>query len=115
MALLCRTRITNMLITAYITILWPVFEYACQVLHFNIQEYLSEDIEQIQRRASRILLPLMSYSEAWDFTGIPSEKHYANNFLKRMWIVINLAKYCTLKQQQTTVWYVSNVTKIQVQ
>ena len=62
---------TNTLITVYTTIIRPVLEYACQVWHFNIQEYLSEDIEQIQRRAFRILFPLMSYREARDFTGIP--------------------------------------------
>ena len=62
---------TNTLITVYTTIIRPVLEYACQVWHFNIQEYLSEDIEQIQRRAFRILFPLMSYREAWGFTGIP--------------------------------------------
>jgi hypothetical protein len=53
------------------TIIRPVLEYACQVWHFNIQEYLSEDIEKIQRRALRISLPLMSYREARNFTGIP--------------------------------------------
>ena len=62
---------TNTLITVYTTIIRPVLEYACQVWHLNIQEYLSEDIEQIQRRAFRILFPLMSYREARDFTGIP--------------------------------------------
>ena len=61
---------TNTLITVYTTIIRPVLEYACQVWHFNIQEYLSEDIEQVQRRAFRILFPLMSYREARDFTGI---------------------------------------------
>ena len=62
---------TNTLITVYTTIIRPVLEYACQVWHFNIQEYLSEDIEKIQRRALRISLPLMSYREAQNFTGIP--------------------------------------------
>ena len=62
---------TNTLITVYTTIIRPVLEYACQVWHFNIQEYLSEDIEKIQRRALRISLPLMSYREARNFTGIP--------------------------------------------
>ena len=61
---------TNMLITVYTTIIRPVLKYACQVWHFNIQEYLSKDIEQIQR-AFRILFQLMSYREARDFTGIP--------------------------------------------
>ena len=62
---------TNTLITVYTTIIGPVLEYACQVWHFNIQEYLSEDIEQIQLRAFRILFPLISNREARDFTGIP--------------------------------------------
>ena len=61
---------TNTLITVYTTIIRPVLEYAFQVWHFNIQEYLSEDIEKIQRRALRISLPLMSYREARNFTGI---------------------------------------------
>jgi hypothetical protein len=55
---------TNTLITVYTTIIRPVLEYACQVWHFNIQEYLSEEVEKIQRRALRISLPLMSYREA---------------------------------------------------
>ena len=65
---------TNTLITVYTTIIRPVLEYACQVWHFNIQEYLSEDIEQIQRRAFRILFPLMSYREARDFTDSKTTK-----------------------------------------
>ena len=47
-------------------------EYAWQFWHFNIQKYLSEDIEQTQRvHALRILFPLLSHREARDFTGIP--------------------------------------------
>ena len=46
---------TNTLITVYTNIIRPALEYACQVWHFNIQECLSEEIEQIQAR---------------DFTGI---------------------------------------------
>ena len=61
---------TNTLITVCTTIIRPVLEYACQVWHFNIQEYLSEDIEQVQRRTLRILFPVMSYREARHFTGI---------------------------------------------
>ena len=62
---------TNTLITVCTTIIRPFLEYACQVWNFNTQEYLSEDIEQIQWHAFRILFPLMSYKEARDFTGFP--------------------------------------------
>jgi hypothetical protein len=34
------------LITVYTTIIRPVLEYACQVWHYNIQQYLCEDIEK---------------------------------------------------------------------
>ena len=47
----------SILILVYCTIIRPVLEYACQVWHFNITEYLSEDIEKLQKRALRIVLP----------------------------------------------------------
>ena len=62
---------TNTLITVYTSIIRLVLEYAFQVWHFNIREFLSKDIEKIQRRAFRIILPSMSYREARNFTGIP--------------------------------------------
>ena len=45
---------TDTLITVYITIIRPVLEYACQVWYYNVQQYLSDDIEYIQKRALRI-------------------------------------------------------------
>ena len=74
---------TNALLTVYTTIIRPALEYACQVWHFNIQEYLSEDIEQIQWHAFRILFPLMSYREARDFTAFPSLKERRETFCEK--------------------------------
>ena len=65
---------TNTLITVYTTIIRPVLEYACQVWHFNIQEYLSEDIEQIQRRAFRILFPVNELQRSSGFYWYPFTK-----------------------------------------
>ena len=31
----------------------------CQVWHFNIQNYLSDDIERVQKRALKIIVPLL--------------------------------------------------------
>ena len=42
---------TKALSTVYITIIRPVLEYACQVWHFNIPEYLSDDIERFKKGA----------------------------------------------------------------
>ena len=48
--------------TVYTTVIRPVLEYACQVWHFNISGYLSDDIERVQRWALRIILPELSYT-----------------------------------------------------
>ena len=65
---------TSTLLTVYSTIIRPVPEYACEVWHCNITEYLSDDIEKIKKRALRIVLPTGSYQEARQFTGIPPLK-----------------------------------------
>ena len=38
--------------------------------HFNIQNFLSEDIERIQKRALNFIVPFSSYVEALKITGI---------------------------------------------
>ena len=60
------------LITVYITIIRPVLDYACQVWRYSIQQYLSKDIEKIQKRAFRIIFPLQKYGEALITTNIMS-------------------------------------------
>ena len=50
-------------VTAYITVIRPILEYACEVWHFNIQDYLTcNEIERI--RALGIILPSSSCREA---------------------------------------------------
>ena len=56
--------------TVYITVIRPILEYACQVWHYNIQNVLSEDIERIQKRALKIIVPISSYGESLKITGI---------------------------------------------
>ena len=60
------------MITVYRTIIRPFLEYACQVWHYNIQQYLSEEIEKIQKRAFRIILPTHKYDDALSKTNIMS-------------------------------------------
>ena len=52
------------LIAVYRTCIRPILEYCNQIWHFNIPEYLSNDIERIQRRALKIIHPSLSYNEA---------------------------------------------------
>ena len=58
---------TKALSTVYITVIRPVLQYACQVWHFNIPEYLSDEIERVQKRALRIILPELCYADAREF------------------------------------------------
>ena len=60
--------------TVYITVIRPVLEYACQVWHFNIPEYLSDDIERIQKRALGVILPELCYTDAREFINISTLK-----------------------------------------
>ena len=46
----------------YITCIRPVTEYACQVYHNSLPNYLSNDLECLQKRAMRIIHPERSYS-----------------------------------------------------
>jgi hypothetical protein len=61
----------KILLTVFTSIIRPVLEYACQVWHFNIQQYLSDEIEKIQKRALRIILPSLSYRQARELTDLP--------------------------------------------
>ena len=53
-----------LLVCFYTTCIRPVFEYACQVFHNGLPKYLSEELENIQRRALRTIFPVLSYQEA---------------------------------------------------
>ncbi len=54
----------------YYTVIRPILEYACQVWHFNIQNYLCEDIERVQKRVLKIIVPSLSYCEALTITNL---------------------------------------------
>lgn len=54
----------------YTTCIRSVIEYACQVYHYALPEYLSDDLERLQRRALRIIHPFLSYSQAMITAGL---------------------------------------------
>ena len=43
------------LVTFYVSCVRPVTEYACTVFHNGLPKYLSDDLEQLQKRALRII------------------------------------------------------------
>ena len=77
---------TKALSTVYITVIRPLLEYACQVWHFNIPEYLSDDIERVQKRALRIILPELCYADATKFINIPLLKERRESLCERFFL-----------------------------
>ena len=74
------------IMSVYSAFIRPVFECTCLVWHFSIPQHLNDQIEQIQRRALRIALPHMSYSdglEAMTYKHLTNvEKITAINFIR---------------------------------
>lgn len=58
------------LLLFYTTCIRSTLEYACPVFHRALPEYLSDDLERIQRRALRIISPDLSYSKALETHGL---------------------------------------------
>ena len=50
-------------IRLYCSCIRSVLEYACHAFHTSSPQYLSDDIEHIQRRASRIIYQALSYTD----------------------------------------------------
>ena len=54
----------NDLVLFYCSPIRSVLEYACMLFHRSLPRYLSEDLELIQKRAMRIILPDYKYRDA---------------------------------------------------
>ena len=59
------------LLLFYMTCIRPVLEYASPVFHRSLPNYISEDLERIQKRALGIIYPDLSYSVALETAGLP--------------------------------------------
>ena len=51
------------IVNFYCTVIRPVLEYCAPVFHHALPQYLSDDIERVQKRALSIICPYASYSE----------------------------------------------------
>ena len=60
------------LVYVYLTYIRPILEYSCQIWHFNVPEYLSNDIERIQHQVLKIIYPWLPYHDALMASNIPS-------------------------------------------
>ena len=57
---------TKEILNFYCCCVRPFLEYACEVFHFALPKYLSDNIERVQRRVTSIIFPGLSYSERLD-------------------------------------------------
>ena len=60
------------LIQIYKSVIRPVVEYASVAWHPGLPKYLSVDIENIQKRALKVIFPHQSYEEALNNSGLSS-------------------------------------------
>ena len=60
------------LVLFYCGTIRSVLEYTCQVFHFSLPSYLSEELKRIQKRSLRTIFPHASYNSALKEAGIPS-------------------------------------------
>ncbi|KAK2165611.1 hypothetical protein NP493_1358g00002 [Ridgeia piscesae] len=51
------------LVSVYVSVVRPVLEYACPVWHTNLPQYLSDNIEVIQKGALKCIFPGLGYAE----------------------------------------------------
>ena len=63
----------NDLLSFYTTCIRPVAEYACPVFHTALPQYLSDQLERLQKRALRIISTNdLSYRQALEVINIPA-------------------------------------------
>ena len=73
------------IVTVYCSFIRPVLEYACQVWHFSLPQYLSDQIESVQRRALRIAFPEQPYENALTFTKLHKLHHRRELLCKKLY------------------------------
>ena len=56
----------------YLSCIRSVVQYACMVFHDFFPQYLSNDLESLQKRAFRIIYPELSYRDGLERANVPS-------------------------------------------
>ena len=69
----------NTMKIVFTTIIRPVLEYAVQVWHYNIPNYINDEIESLQKCALRIILPDHSYAEALNQLDLETLQNHREN------------------------------------
>ena len=58
------------IVNFYCTVIRPVLEYCSPIFHHSLPDYLSDDLERVQKRALSIIAPDKSYKHCLDSFGL---------------------------------------------
>ena len=58
------------LVTVYVSVVRPILEYACPTWHANLQNYLYDNIEMMQKRSLKYIFPGKSYADILNDLGL---------------------------------------------
>ena len=62
------------IVNFYTTCIRPILEYASTVFHYSLPNYLSDEMERVQKRGFRIVYPSMNYNEAFNESGLQARR-----------------------------------------
>ena len=79
------------LVLFYTTCIRPVTEYACQVFHNSLPQYLSYEIEKLQKRAFGIIFPDLHYQEVLEQMNVQTLYNRRETLTEKLFsdIVVN--------------------------
>ena len=72
------------LLQFYTTCIRPVTEYCCQAFHDSLPNYLSDELERLQKRALRIIFPFISYTEALQVSNLTTAYSRRQSLTQRL-------------------------------
>jgi hypothetical protein len=91
---------SSKLVRVSYTCIRPILEYSCEIWHHSLPQYLSDQIERIQRRVLRIIFPDCCYDIAMDRAGVVSlfirRETICKIFFERMRILTKHINYIPL-------------------
>ena len=100
------------LITIYYALIRSTLEYCCTVWHCGLPMYLSEQVEKIQKRALRIILPGRSYGEAQEMLQCPRldirRGELCEKTMKNIALGSRLSSHLTLTSENEHVYNLRN-------
>ena len=72
------------LLQFYMTCIRPLTEYCCQAFHDSLPNYLSDELEKLQKRALRIIFPFISYTEALQMSDLTTLYNRRQSLTQRL-------------------------------